>query len=213
MPKAPTAAGRRPGPDTTRPPLQRADIIEAALHHAAHHDLAGISVRDLARQLGVTPMALYRHVRDKDDILEAVADVLLARAGTPQMKRSWKRFLEAMAQSLRAVLTEHPEIAGLITRRPLTGPTARERLTVAVSALQRAGFRRDQAVRAYAAVHTYTVGFCALEAGRRAHAGDGVDAAGGGVDEAAATIAGFVTDEQFTFGLRALLDGLDRNRP
>jgi TetR/AcrR family tetracycline transcriptional repressor len=195
-----------PRPRTAGSGLTRDQIVAHAVRHARHHDLGSLSLRALADELGVTPMALYRHVRNKDEILEAVADKLLADAGTPTFKRSWRRFLEEIAESLRAVLTAYPEITELITRQPLTTPTAQARLTAAIEALTLAGFTRPRAVRAYAAVHTYTIGFCALEAGRRTGA-MALDAVNEDDDPVAEMIRRFVGQDQFRFGLRAMLDG------
>lgn len=187
------------------PRLTRQDIIDEALRRAARHELGTLTLRGLAEELEVSAMALYRHVRDKDEILEHVADALLAAAGLPERTERWRPFLKAMAASLRGVLSEHPEIVELVSRRPLTTPAARARLGAATDALHAAGFSHDDAIRAYAAVHTYTVGFCALEAGRRR---DGEAGADPGADPVADTIASFVTEEQFHFGLRVILDGL-----
>lgn len=95
----------------------------------------------------------------------------------------------------------------LFTRRPVTTPAARQRLAAAVDVLSAAGFASDAAVRAYAAVHTYTVGFSALEAARRSAAVNRPDA-GAPDDDEAALISAFVNEEQFAHGLRALLRGL-----
>ena len=195
-------------PRVTHPGLTRDVIVAQALAYAERGDLGTLSLRRLADELDVTPMALYRHVRDKDEILAAVADHLLAAAGVPVMHRSWKRFMERIASSLRGVLTAHPAINELITRQPLTTPTARARLEAATDALRRSGFDTQHAVSAYAAVHTYTIGFCALEAGRHAGARSARRTTTEERDPVAVTIEVFVSELQFYIGLRALLDGM-----
>ncbi len=192
---------------TSSAPLTRDEIIVAALRYAEAGDLAGLTVRGLAHDLDVTPMALYRHIRDKDDILEAVTDRLLAAAGLPDASTSWSDCLLELAISLRKVLRAHPPIVALYTRRPVTSPVSVERLVKARDSLMAAGHTSDEADRIYAAVHTYTLGFCALEGGRHAAGASRPD----GEHELSRdqqAINEFVTEDQFTFGLRALVGGL-----
>lgn len=187
--------------------LSREVVLEAAQRQAAEFGLESLSSRTLAAHLGVTPMALYRHVRDMDEILGALVDRALADIGTPDPSGHWRDWLERLAQGLRRLFHESPAALGLFTRQPVTTPAARERLRSATSVLTDAGFSSEDAGRAYAAVHTYTIGFCALEAGRRAAPERAVplDVPD---DPASVTIRGFVTEEQFLLGLRALVTGL-----
>jgi AcrR family transcriptional regulator len=187
--------------------LSRAAIIEAAQRQAAESGLESLSSRMLATQLGVTPMALYRHVRDMDEVFGAVVDRVLGDIGTPDPSEDWRDWLEHLAQGLHRLFQEHPAALGLFTRQPVTTPAARLRLTSATAVLTAAGFSPEDAERFYAAVHTYTIGFCALEVGRRGDSERPVplDAA---EDRASVAIRGFVTEEQFLFGLRALVSGL-----
>ena len=221
---ASTPSAGAPNPSrfkTASPPLSRGEILEAALRQAEAGGLDQLTVRKLADELDVTPMALYRHVRDKDDILEGVADALLAKRGLPSEDARWDEYLIELASSLRSVLRDHPLLVSVFGRRPQVGPTARLRLAAGCDVLVAAGYAEVEAVRVYAAVHTYTIGFCALEAGRAA-SGDrpeagGDDQDGDGEDEQlSALIAGFVTEQQFQFGLRSLVRGLPvphRRRP
>jgi AcrR family transcriptional regulator len=190
--------------------LTRADIVAAALRVADARGLDAISVRGLADRLGVTPMALYRHVRDKDEILDAVTDTLLARLGLPPPPSppadGWRDWCEAAAESFRRLLVDQPLAIAVFARGPVTTPAARRRLATSIEVLTAAGFGHADAVRAYAAVHTYTVGFCSLEASRRADRRTGREAAAD--DATSLLIRGFVSDSQFTHGLRALLAGL-----
>jgi len=210
----PTTKPRSEGPTPSRfktasPPLTRTEILEAARRQAEAGDLDQLTVRKLADELDVTPMALYRHVRDKDDIIEGVADALLADQGLPDPAMRWDAYLVELARSLRAVLRDHPVIVTVFTRRPQVGPAARARLAGGREALVGAGFSERDSTRVYAAVHTYTLGFCALEAGRA-----GSDGGGGGEDgdDESGVIAGFVSEQQFEFGLRALVRGLPAPR-
>ena len=89
----------------------------------------------------MTPMALYRHVRDKDDILEGVADALLADAGLPEPSAPGADYLTELATSLRALLKRHPSILTLFTRRPLITPMAVARPNGASAVLRELGTR------------------------------------------------------------------------
>src|SRR5262245_47033531 len=90
--------------------LTREQIAQTALRQLEQHPETGVSIRAIAAELRVTPMALYRHVRNRDDVLVEVIDVLLDAQGLPSARLSWPRYLEAMAASLRAVLVEWPAL-------------------------------------------------------------------------------------------------------
>ncbi len=198
----------RPPRRARRVALTRESVLHAAQEQAAQSGLESLSSRTLAARLGVTPMALYRHVRDMDEIVGALVDELLGAVGTPDRSVDWCQWIELLAQGLRDLFRDQPAALGLFTRQPVTTPAARHRLEAAMVVLAAAGFPPDEAVRAYAAVHTYTVGFCALEAARRRGPEETAQ-----LDDAndpfSVAIRGFVTEEQFLVGLRALVDGLD----
>jgi len=178
-------------------------VLQAAHEQVQADGLGSLSSRTVAARLKVTPMALYRHVEDMDEIVTAVVDGLLAELGVPPADLGWRRWLEDLAHSLWIMFREHPEALALFNRRPVTSPAARRRLEAAIEVLGRAGFEEGAAVRAYAAVHTYTIGFSALDAGRRKSPTPGAP-----LDAASARILGFVTEDQFLHGLRALIAGL-----
>jgi AcrR family transcriptional regulator len=182
-------------------------VLAAARQQVEEEGLRALSSRSLAARLEVTPMALYRHVADMDEIVGSVVDDLLSELGTPAPTEDWRAWIEALAQDLRGLLDAHPDALALFTRRPITSPAARRRLEAAVEVMVAAGFTPPEATRAYAAVHTFTIGFCSLEHGRRqtpVPAGllDAPD------DPTSAAIRGFVSEQQFSWGLRALVAGL-----
>lgn len=185
--------------------LSRARIVHAALQLSAEGRLDALSMRSLADAMGVTPMALYRHVADKDEIMLAVTNERLLQQRLPSPDTSWQTYLRALALLLRAMLRAEPAMLGVFARRPVTVPAARARLEVAVGVLRRAGIEEDEAVRAYATVHTYTLGFCSLEFARGQSRAENDEIA---LDARAAQIASFVTDTQFEYGLNAVIEGL-----
>ncbi len=187
--------------------LSREVVVAAALDLAGEEGLSSLSSRALAARLDVTPMALYWHVRDMDEVVGAVVDQMLVDLGTPSPREDWGEWLEELAAGLRRLLRAEPEALALFTRRPVTSPAARHRLQVAIEVLGSGGFSAETARQAYAAVHTFTIGFCALEEGRRqTPVPDGpLDAPD---DASSIAIRGFVSEEQFVLGLRALVAGL-----
>jgi AcrR family transcriptional regulator len=194
-------------------------ILDAALEYVDDGDLGSLSARALAAELGVTPMALYRHFAGMDEIVSGMVGVLVSRLDVPERHRDWRSWLAGQARPLRRLLVEQPVAVAVFARAPVTTPAARARLEAAVDVLVEAGFEPDDAVRAYAAVHTYTVGFCALEASRsstrrtRAHEPTPDADVDTDTDEAARLIGAFVSEDQFEHGLHALLRGLSPDRP
>ena len=126
-----------------------------------------MSIRSLAADLGVAPMSLYRHIRDKDDLLDEVVDRLLARAWRPAgSEDDWQAWIVEAAARLRQFLVTQPAALHVYLRHPVVSPAAVERMD-ADDGRPAAG-RADEADRphAYGALHTYTIGFAALEASR-----------------------------------------------
>jgi AcrR family transcriptional regulator len=108
--------GPRPGP---KPSLALAEIVSAAVEIADSDGLDGLSMQRLAKRLGVTPMALYRYVDTKDDLVFLAAD---AAAGDPPSApgrgESWRAATERFARGQLSTLSRHPWVA----RIPLGGP-------------------------------------------------------------------------------------------
>lgn len=168
-----------------------------------------LTIRGLAGDLGVTPMALYRHVKGKDDLLDEVTDRMLARAWPPRAARSdWRAWTMEAAERLRDLLVAQPAALHVYLRHPVTSTAAMARMQAMLEVLAGAGFDEDAGRRAYAAVQTYTVGFAALEASRARWASSG-DA----VDDTARQLAAFTTPHQFAEGLGYLLDGIESHVP
>lgn len=162
-----------------------------------------VTIRSLAAQLDVAPMSLYRHVRDKDDLLGEVVDRMLAAewepAADPGDAGTW---LAEAAERLRHLLVDQPAALHVYLSGPVVSPAALRRMDAMLDVLGRAGLDGAAARHAYAAMHTYTVGFAALEASRSGWQPSGT---GGGT---ALELAAFTSREQFAVGLRYLLDGI-----
>lgn len=186
--------------------LSREQIVTAAISAIRAGDFDHMTIRSLATDLGVAPMALYRHVRDKDDLLDEVADVLLSEAWRPPPTQSdWKKWIAAAADQLRGLLVEQPVVLHVYLRHPVVTPAAMERMEAMLGVLENAGFDKPAARRAYGSIHTYTVGFAALEASRDRWSND---APGG--DAMYRQLAEFTTPRQFSMGLGFLLAGIEQ---
>jgi AcrR family transcriptional regulator len=195
----------------SRPPLSRRTIIDVAIGKLdAGAPFSSLTIRALADELDVTPMALYRHVADKDDLILDVIDQLLARGGLPAPGADWRTAVGELVDSLRALFLQNPTMVEIFCRRPVTTPTAILRLHAGISALERGGFSKSEAVEAWAAIHIFVIGFSAIEAGRAAFAAQ--HPAPPMADEEARMIAGFPGEGPFRRGLTALIDGLEAER-
>jgi AcrR family transcriptional regulator len=112
-----------PGGDQShRRVLTRQRVIAEALAVISADGVQALSMRALAARLGVVPGALYRHVRSKEQLYDLVLDDVLAEVDCQaDHSLDWTGQVTALAQRLRAVLENHPGIAGLLkTRDPLS---------------------------------------------------------------------------------------------
>jgi AcrR family transcriptional regulator len=130
-----------------QPRLSREAILDRALAVADAEGIDAVSVRRVARELGVTPMALYWHFDDKNALLHALGDRLLGALDlTVQAREPWPRQLRALLVSLTAVLRAHPSAAVLIGSLPDTASeNALRTIEVALDILRRAGFSPEEA--------------------------------------------------------------------
>ncbi|WP_211192319.1 TetR/AcrR family transcriptional regulator [Actinoplanes sp. TBRC 11911] len=104
-----------------RPGLDPDVIVKSALAIADTEGIDAVTIRRLAQEHQVTPMALYRHFKDKDDLLQALADRLLADIVVPDADdRPWHEQMRSTLTALIAALRPHPDVAHLTVPRLLT---------------------------------------------------------------------------------------------
>ena len=187
--------------------ISREDVITAAVEIIRGGGYEEMSIRSLAAGLGVAPMSLYRHIRDKDDLLGEVVDRLLAQAWRPSAAEDdWQPWVTEAAARLRHFLVTLPAALHVYLSHPVVSPAAIERMNAMMDVLRRTGLDETTARSAYGALHTYTIGFAALEASRAGWTPDDSDASG-----LARQLAAYTTTGQFTEGLRYLLAGIGRH--
>jgi AcrR family transcriptional regulator len=128
-----------------RAALSRDRVVDQALVVAAEHGIETLTIRRLATDLGVTPMALYWHFTTKDDLLAGIADRLLDGAVLPEPVDDWAEDLRLVMRALVDALRPHPQVAHLVTKRVLLHPTGLAITERVLSGLSRAGFDPDRA--------------------------------------------------------------------
>lgn len=151
---------RRPG----RPPrLSRAAVLAAAVELADERGLDALSMRAVAARVGAEAMSLYRHVENKEDLLDGIVDLVYAEIDLPDPGVGWKRAMRDRAISTRHALLRHPWATALMESRLRPGP-ANMRLHDAVTGLLLdVGMSSLLATRAYNLVDSYVYGFVIQE--------------------------------------------------
>ncbi len=127
--------------------LSRASVAEQALKLADTEGLDSVTIRRLAQDLGVTPMALYWHFKNKDELLLGIADhVLVGVKATRDPADPWLRQLRAMVESLVGVMRAHPSLPALLQAVDKEQTASFARATNdALELLSRGGFTLDEA--------------------------------------------------------------------
>lgn len=150
--------------------ISRPAVLAAALAVADEHGLDAVTMQAVAARLGVTAMALYRHVRDKDDLLDGLVEALLTEFPPPDPALPWRERLAALATRIRASAARHPAVFPLLLRRPAATEHARRARDAVLAALREAGLGEEEAARAERLISTAVLGYAASEAaGRFAH--------------------------------------------
>jgi AcrR family transcriptional regulator len=146
-------------PVQSRQALSRDSILEAGLRLIDQDGLDAFSIRRLADDLGYSPMMIYRHVKDKDDLLEQVASLALGElpvgAGDDP---DWRDRLIRVVRELHTGLQEHPGVAEVIMRHPPPLASLDRFREAMLQALHDGGLSREKAVDALTALVCYVLG-------------------------------------------------------
>ncbi|WP_182907496.1 TetR/AcrR family transcriptional regulator [Microbispora sp. H13382] len=147
----------------------RDDVIAGALSIADEQGLGAVTMAAVAGRVGVTPMALYRHVDDKEHLLDLLVEAVLSELSDPGSRLSGWPLLEALAHGLRAAAERHPHVFPLLLQRPaITSGSLLLRARIR-GALLDCGVPAEDLDRGERLVSTVALGFLASEAGGRFH--------------------------------------------
>jgi AcrR family transcriptional regulator len=178
-------------------------------------------MRRLAAELGVLPNALYTYIPDKEALLDALIDDLLAGV-EPEgpAEGDWRDGLARVMDSSRRLLLAHPQLVPVFLTRPGLGPNAARLGEITFGLLRQGGLEGERAVEAFRVLLVYSLGFAAFQAQRlpeddRTRSAR-AEAAFASLPEdrfpemrrVARHLASPSTDRQFHTGLRWLLDGI-----
>jgi len=146
---------------------RKEQIVREALAVADAQGLAAVSMRAVAARVGVTPMALYRHVASKEELLDGVVELLLAELVIPPLTEPWEDRLRALGAEVRALARRHPTAVVLILERPGHTPAARLRVGAIQQVLRDAGLVGYGVERLERLLSTFVVGFALSEVAGR----------------------------------------------
>jgi AcrR family transcriptional regulator len=146
-----------------REPLTRDRIFRAALELADEGGVASLTMQAIGRRLGVEAMSLYRHVRNKDDILDGLVDLAFEEIELPADRSDWRLALRARSVSERAMLRRHPWVITLLESRMTPGPANLRSHDETLAVLVGSGFTAATATHAYNLLDSYVLGFALQE--------------------------------------------------
>lgn len=219
-------------PDPARARRTRADVVSAAITLADREGLDAVSMRRVAEAVGVVPMALYKHVADKEALVDAMVDQVIAGyqvvAGSQVVGGGdWREAFVARVMAARAALARHPWARRAIETRRRRTPTVLAHMEALTSLLLSAGMSPALAHHGMHALGNRIWGFSPELFNDPAGGGSEVDSTGSsgeGIDpadfpgiravaqDAQRRRPGLGCDEdfEFTFALDLILDGLER---
>ncbi|OBH11043.1 TetR/AcrR family transcriptional regulator C-terminal domain-containing protein [Mycobacterium sp. E1747] len=146
------------------------DAIVAEARAVADADgLEAISMRVLADRLGCTPRALYRHVSDKEEVLELLADRALADLPIPPADEEWQTALKHFYTAMYELLVTYPAVTTIVAQQAVAGPQFRTHADHLVRRLLASGFAPDTAVEAVVTLAQFTLGAALPGTSQRLH--------------------------------------------
>jgi AcrR family transcriptional regulator len=141
-------------------PLSREKIAATAIRVADEHGLDGLSLRKIAKELGVGPMRLYDYVTSRSELLDLMVDVVYARIAEAGRHSEWRATVLAIAQATRTVALDHEWFSDLLGARPHLGPHALAVGEATAAAMSQAPRVRDidELQRALGALNGFIIG-------------------------------------------------------
>ncbi|MEU4421786.1 TetR/AcrR family transcriptional regulator C-terminal domain-containing protein [Actinoplanes sp. NPDC024001] len=211
-------------PRSRTTPLSREAVLRAAVDVADERGIAAVSMRAVAERLGVEAMSLYHHVRNKDEILDGLVDLIFAEIELPAPGGDWRAAMRDRAASARAVLGRHIWAVSLMDSRPNAGAATLRHHNAVLGCLRAAGFDIAAAATAFSLIDSYVYGFVIQEAGLPFTNADELEVVAGGLLEQLpadefphlaemveyALRPGYAYADEFAIGLDLILDSLAR---
>jgi AcrR family transcriptional regulator len=205
--------------------LRRDRILAAAVDHADAHGLESLSMRKLADELDFAPMALYRHVAGREDLVDGMVDLVFGELDTPKPGDDWREAMRRRAFSVRDALARHRWAIGLMESRRNPGPASLRHHDAVIGCLRAAGFSMAMTAHAYSVLDSYIYGFALTKLNLPFETDEEVAAVAqtmldpfpdGEYPHLVAFIAehamqpGYDYGDEFEYGLDLVLDGLER---
>ena len=204
--------------------MSRERVLRAAIDFSDVNGIDSLSMRKLARGLGVEAMTLYYYVANKQDLLEGMSDLVAAEIELPAEGLDWRSATRSRATSAHAALVRHHWVTPL-WMSVMIGPARMRYMDSALGVYRRAGLTPASTELAFHAVENHIVGYALQEVSFPLEADDLADAARSFLENLPADeyphlaehVHQHLTHEEiesgsFEFGLEQLLDGIERLR-
>ncbi|MFL6205799.1 MAG: TetR/AcrR family transcriptional regulator C-terminal domain-containing protein [Acidimicrobiales bacterium] len=188
--------------------LNRDAVLAAALHLIDDEGRGALTMRRLAADLDVEAPSLYTHVRNKEDLVDAVLDRVLDTVPLPSPDQPWRDALIDGFSGYRAALIAHPAVVPLITERGRRSVAQLRLVERSIVLLEGAGLTTVEAVQAQVTLVGYTIGFVVQETGRSPDLPVDVLASSEVLPRTMDALLSLSVDERFRAGLELILAGI-----
>ena len=212
-----------------RVPLSRGRVLRAAVALADDAGIESLSMRKLAEELKVVPMALYKHVTNKEELLDGMIDVVVGEIDPPVRETDWKSAVRQRILSARRALLRHPWASLVIESRTTPTPVVLEYMDSMIGIFRAGGFSVDLTHHVMHAMGSRLLGFTqelfddsrgvdpemqAIMLRELAGKYPNVAAMATAASHEGESVVGQGCDDQFEFefALDLLLDGIERLR-
>jgi AcrR family transcriptional regulator len=142
-----------------RAPLNRERVLSAAVELADREGVEGLSMRRLSAELGVVPMALYKHVANKDELLDGMIDVVVGEIDPARTDTDWKTAVRERILSARRALLRHPWASRVMESRTSPTPTVMAYMDSMIAMFTVGGFTIDLTHHVMHAMGSRLMGF------------------------------------------------------
>ncbi len=142
-----------------RIPLSRERVLRCAVELADRGGIEALSMRNLAKELSVRPMALYYWFKNKDQLVDGLVDLVFSEVDMPSPGVGWQIAMRQRAVSVRQALSRHPWAVGLMESRRNPGPATLRHHDAVLGSLRQAGFSIGMTALAYSLMDSYIYGF------------------------------------------------------